>query len=201
MFLADILYEDYQLNSKSIKAEAAICIEFANKCRAFSRSGELKALWFTVPNEARRSIWQRTILRAMGLLPGAPDYVFIGRESSVCLEFKTPKGVVSPAQKNVSKYCNTLDIPYFVVRNVNDALDILESFGLLLYVKVIQKEAKEGKSCVLKDSGKNIHLVHPTQIRVKPLKKRTTVKQKTATAKKTSSKRQGTTPAMRKRKA
>jgi len=201
MFLADRLYEDYPLNSKSIKAEAAICIEFANKCRAFSRSGELKALWFTVPNEARRSIWQRTILRAMGLLPGAPDYVFIGRESSVCLEFKAPKGVISPAQKDVSKYCNTLGIPYFVVRNVDDALNILENFGLLLYHKVVQEEKREGKSCVLKSSGKNTQLVNPTPIRVRPQKKRTTSKQKTATGKKSLSRRPKTTRLMQKLKA
>ena len=60
MSLADILYQQYDLLFKKLKPEAAICVDFADKCRFYSRNGELQALWFTVPNEARRSIHQRS---------------------------------------------------------------------------------------------------------------------------------------------
>tara|TARA_Y100001963_G_scaffold154819_1_gene244453 strand:+ start:1637 stop:2239 length:603 start_codon:yes stop_codon:yes gene_type:complete len=195
MSLAEILYQQYDLPFKKLKPEAAICIDFADKCRFLTRSGELQALWFTVPNEARRSIHQRTIFRAMGLLPGAPDYIFIGSESAVCIEFKTAKGTQSIAQKAVESYCRELGITYEIARSSEEGLNILQKNGLLLYHKMIQKKKKGAKPCVSKNSGQSIQVDTRTATPKKPQKKRTSKPPKSMTQNK-SSKARKTTPTM-----
>lgn len=197
MSLADILYQQYDLLFKKLKPEAAICVDFADKCRFYSRSGELQALWFTVPNEARRSIHQRSILRAMGLLPGAPDYVFIGSESAVCIEFKTPTGRQSIAQKTVESYCGELGITYEIARSSEDGLKILEKNGLLMYHKLIQKNAKGANLWTSKNSGQSIQADIRMPIPKKPPKKRTTKSSKSTTRSKSSKARKTTQTMLR----
>jgi len=195
MSLADILYQQYDLLFKKLKPEAAICVDFADKCRFYSRSGELEALWFTVPNEARRSIHQRSILRAMGLLPGAPDYVFIGSESAVCIEFKTPTGKQSIAQKTVESFCGELGITYEIARSSEDGLKILEKNGLLMYHKLIQTKSKGANQWTSRNSGQSIQADTHIVIPKKPQKKRTKKSLKNSTRSR-SSKARKTTPTM-----
>lgn len=60
-------------------------------------------------------------------VPGESDLtVFCKGGQTIFLEVKTPTGRQSKAQKHFEEYVNSLGYEYYVVRSVEDALNIVE---------------------------------------------------------------------------
>ena len=57
-------------------------------------------LWHSIPNEGARGRNQTAKLKAMGLLPGAPDLVFFWPGHKAALELKAPGGVLQQSQRD-----------------------------------------------------------------------------------------------------
>ncbi len=73
-----------------------------------------------IPNQATRGRY-----RYSGLLPGAPDLIVIGDKRIVFMEVKRADGKQSDAQAVVQRLIEQRGFEYYVVRSLDDALNLL----------------------------------------------------------------------------
>jgi hypothetical protein len=113
--------------------EDIMCIKFANHLRAWTIEGKLKAVWFHPANETgdNTKFHFGNKLRAMGKIPGVPDYVFATKDRSYFMEFKSKKGKQSDSQKAFENWCIEQDVPYALVRTFEEAENKLKEWGIL----------------------------------------------------------------------
>jgi VRR-NUC domain len=65
---------------------------------------------------------------AMGLKPGAPDLiVFSPQGNAFFVEFKSPRGSLSAAQRDFQRWAEGAGLPYYMARSVAQAVEIFES--------------------------------------------------------------------------
>ena len=119
-------------NLPNLKGEDALTNVIAQYLRAMSLEGKLKGVWFHVPNESVVSEGNRVtdILRikrkqAMGLINGAPDFVFVSTEKTIFIELKTKTGTLSEYQKLFREWCESDGITYTIARSLGDVIKIL----------------------------------------------------------------------------
>ena len=119
-------------NLPHLKGEDALTNIIAQYLRAMSLEGKLKGVWFHVPNESVVSEGNRVtdILRikrkqAMGLINGAPDFVFVSAEKTIFIELKTKTGTLSEYQKLFREWCESEGITYTIARSLGDVIEIL----------------------------------------------------------------------------
>lgn len=135
--MIDIFKSFFQTNSipKSFKLgpETQECIKFFHACKAYAIEGKLKATWTHISNENSNNSQKAfgIVQKAMGKIPGSPDYVFLGKNKSCWIEFKSEKGKLSENQKLFQEWCNFIDVPYYVVKSITEAENILIEIGLL----------------------------------------------------------------------
>lgn len=90
-------------------------------------------LFFSVPNEAKRSPRLANHLKAMGMLPGVSDLVIcVPGRGTLFLELKARGEQQTKAQ--VDFEARVLDLQahwYFVVDNIDEAINILERYGAI----------------------------------------------------------------------
>jgi hypothetical protein len=107
------------------KPEDLFAYAVANMLRQESASGRLRAIWTHVPNEvgvdttaagAKSASLRYVTARALGLVPGCPDYLFLGRDKSVAVELKAKTGRLNPNQKEFAEWCRWLGVPHHVVK-------------------------------------------------------------------------------------
>ncbi len=112
--------------------EDKVTIEIANYFRELTLTGKANFIWFHVANEIGngRQYTFGAKLRAMGKMPGCSDFVLIGKNGGLCLEVKSAKGKIGPNQKIFNKWCNSLDVPYAVVRSVQETKEVLKEIEL-----------------------------------------------------------------------
>lgn len=84
-----------------------------------------RRLFFHVPNQGAKNKIEGVKLQAMGVVAGVPDCIMMWRGTAYGFEFKTPIGVVSPAQKLVHStwegHCEV-----FIVRSLQQFQQIVE---------------------------------------------------------------------------
>ena len=89
-------------------------------------------IMFHVPNGEKREPRTGARLKAMGVLPGVADLVFIsGNGRAHFMELKGPKGNQTDVQKEFEARCEAIAAPYVVIRSVEEALLWLRVWGLL----------------------------------------------------------------------
>lgn len=120
---------------RSAKNEDALTNLVAKKLSALTAEGKLNAVWFHVPNETvvsgSKDFLRLRKKKALGLIPGAPDFVLVSNENAVFLELKTKKGRLSPAQEKFKKWCELLSVKYYVARSVDDLVIVLQTEGFV----------------------------------------------------------------------
>lgn len=133
---------DYTRLSAGLKIgpEDREALVFANALRAASLEGRLSAVWTHPANElagitrstnyGHRPLPQAALARALGLIKGSSDYLFLWRGGSGALEFKSSVGSLSPGQRDWREWCSALGVPFRVVRSTPDALAILTEWGV-----------------------------------------------------------------------
>lgn len=71
-------------------------------------------------------------LKAMGVVPGIPDLVFVLADGRAAfMEIKTPDGRLSAEQKAFQSKCSDMGVEHAVIYNVDQALSILKAWGVL----------------------------------------------------------------------
>lgn len=115
---------------------------FANALRVETLEGRLRAIWTHPANELagmttgtgkyRRVPVAVAIARALGLIAGASDYLFLWERGSLAMEFKSAKGRLNDAQTDFRRWCEMVGVPFHIVRSVDQGLDLLETAGVLI---------------------------------------------------------------------
>jgi len=87
-------------------------------------------LWFSIPNESKRSQVQAMVLKAMGLRPGAPDLVFVWSGGVAFVELKAGRNRQTSSQWVFEQACDTIGVPYRVCRSLDQVADALTEWGV-----------------------------------------------------------------------
>lgn len=118
--------------------EERISIEFADRCRANVLEGRLRATWWHTGNElaghrkSRLAAIRYAIAEAMGLIPGAPDFVFLWGGGCLVIEVKAGRNGQSDRQTDFQTWCTTNGVQYYLARSADDGEAILRAAGILL---------------------------------------------------------------------
>ena len=115
----------------TIAPEEKESIDFADQLRMATLEGRLKCVWCHVPNEGKRHRITATIMKAMGLIPGALDYWFVSSGGGCLIELKIGANKPTDNQICFMAWCDRLGVPKAVCYNKEDALQFLRELGLL----------------------------------------------------------------------
>src|SRR5258706_122665 len=117
---------------KRIGPEACLQITVIEHLRLLAKSG---VIYFSIPNEGKRSEAQGAYLKRMGMLPGAPDLCIIVPAFDFndihFLELKSRDGKLSDDQIAFRDMCARRRIPYSVAYNIDEALRFLRECGAI----------------------------------------------------------------------
>ena len=119
--------------------EDSICIDFVSQLEFFDRINKTNGIFLHIPNEIEKvaNFKFGSRQKRMGKVSGAPDYVFLMQNKTICIEVKkpktesSPKGTQSEHQKNFEDRCSKFKIPYYVVYSSKEGIDILYKEGFL----------------------------------------------------------------------
>lgn len=97
-------------------------------------AGRYVGVFTHVPNEGKRSTQATRLLKAMGMVSGFCDWVFIGPWGNCVIELKAPKEVEKLRQTQIDfkEWCETDGVPHFVCTSVVEVEQALIKSGALL---------------------------------------------------------------------
>lgn len=109
---------------------------FANALRAAALEGRLSAVFLHPANELANSKGKRVspaiaLAKALGLITGASDYLFLWDGGSAAIEFKSAKGSLSKGQRDFRDWCAAQGVPFHIARSCEQGLQILKDMGVL----------------------------------------------------------------------
>jgi hypothetical protein len=127
--------------------EDRLAIEVADACRAWTLQGRLRAVWWHSAGEVGGANAQArmALAKALGLIAGTPDLVFIGRgeapaaepvrfgslHRALLIELKAPKGRRTDNQADFAAWASHNDIAYLICRSFDEVEEALVKHGLL----------------------------------------------------------------------
>lgn len=115
--------------------EDVFCIEFADRLRAWTIEGRLDAVWTHVGNEvaggAKNAQIRYAIARALGMITGATDYMFLWANGSGVLEAKAGRNSLTASQNDFAAWCTARGIRHRVIRSADDGETALKEWGIL----------------------------------------------------------------------
>lgn len=128
--------------SMTIMPEERLCITFADRMRELALTGKLRAIWSHIPNEGKRHRLVAMVMKAMGLIPGAPDYFFAWPFGGGVIEFKVSPNKLSDSQQRYRDWCQSKGVNWACVTSdgdthearqqaVGEAEDLLRKWGAL----------------------------------------------------------------------
>ena len=112
--------------------ETILCESFSNWLRAETLEGRIQGVWTHVPNEigymsqSKSAQFIYAIAKAMGMIVGSPDYVFLTKSGSLALEAKSANGNQNPSQKDFQSWCENESVPYHIFKTLDQAQKILK---------------------------------------------------------------------------
>lgn len=109
-------------------------IALANALRVATLEGRTGGPWTHVANEGKLSSRAAAaLLKACGMLSGAPDYWFMGTNGG-CIELKRPgsrPSALSPAQRDFRDWCQDGNVRWAMCCSADEALAVLEEWRWL----------------------------------------------------------------------
>lgn len=114
--------------------EDASCVAFANELRVATIEGRMRAVWVHPAQElcfGHKTGVRAAVSRAMGMHVGVSDYLFMMRDGSLAIEFKSKSGSMTEGQKAFAQWCEAMGVPHHVVRSAEAGLQILRDAGVL----------------------------------------------------------------------
>lgn len=122
--------------------EDRLAMEVANWLRAMSLEGKLLATWTCIPHEVgavsrssaayggQRAKYAKQ--KAMGLITGSADYVFVWPDGGGWIEAKVKGSYPSPTQRLFAKWCAATNTNYAICRTVDEFSQTLKGWGALV---------------------------------------------------------------------
>ncbi len=119
-----------------LKPEEVLACAFANALRQATLEGRLLCVWTHPANEVagqqnRLAQIRYAIAKAMGLIDGTADYLFLKRDGSGALEAKVGRNDQQANQVDFEKWCDHNGVRYATFTSVEQGMSILESWGFL----------------------------------------------------------------------
>ena len=117
-----------------IGPEDSMAIDFATRLRIATLEGRLRAVWLHPAQElahGHRNGVAGAISKALGLITGVGDYLFLWDIGSAALEAKSKVGQQTPPQKDFQAWCELNNVPYHVFRTADEGEAILRKLGVL----------------------------------------------------------------------
>ena len=118
--------------------EQRLSVELADRLRAltlqyYETGGAvgLRAVWCHVANERKAGWFTMILLRAMGMLAGAPDYWFVWDGGGCLIELKVD-GDLSPAQINFRAWAGAFLANACVCRSIDAVVEALIGYGAIV---------------------------------------------------------------------
>jgi hypothetical protein len=110
---------------------------FASLVRGYETIGKLNSPWWSYDASGEyRNAKTGALLKAKGLRPGKADFEFKTIRNNIThhiyLEFKTKIGRQSPNQKLFENTCFAENEKYFLVRSVQEAINILINENIII---------------------------------------------------------------------
>lgn len=140
-----------------IGAEGHLHKQFGSLMKKYEALKRLDCIFWSYSGSGeKRSLTTASLLKAKGLKPGQPDYMFIKKRPDIStayltyppqyksidhyiyLEFKKPKtatakGTQSATQKDFqARFKDSINSRYYIVYSIDEALKVLEKEGILL---------------------------------------------------------------------
>jgi hypothetical protein len=131
-FLAPIMSLGAPPPKLKLGEEDTACYYFTQEMRRLTMAGRVHCTWCHIPNEGRRSQLEGYRVKAVGLIPGAPDYFFAKKDEVVFIEFKAKKGSLAPTQRIYQKWCIWLGIKYYIMKSPEEAVKLLGALGFII---------------------------------------------------------------------
>lgn len=147
-WLLRLMWRPRLSNTLRLGPEDRLAVEVADACRAWSIEGRLRGIFWHTPNEVggAKAQARMALAKALGLIPGTPDLVFIGGGEApagepvrfgslhriLLIELKAPKGTRSANQADFAAWANHHDIAYLICRSLAEVEEALTKHGLLL---------------------------------------------------------------------
>lgn len=97
---------------------------------AFEKTGPNAVLAIHVPNEGRRTNREGALLKAMGLLPGIPDWCLLHQGQATWIELKTMRGRLSPEQMACHDMLRAVKCGVFLCRSLAEVELSLDQAGI-----------------------------------------------------------------------
>jgi len=120
---------------KWLKGEDKLANEIAQHLKVASIVGDFRGIWFHVPNEqvVKTPIEAKRIAKkcALGMIPGAPDLVFMNAETSLLVELKVGKNKLSENQARFCAWADKASVPYVIARSWKELKLLLTQHGFL----------------------------------------------------------------------
>lgn len=85
---------------------------------------ETRGLFFSVTNNSEHVV-RGANRKALGLVPGVSDTIFLWKGKAYLIEFKNETGVQSNVQKNWERKVNEQGFEYFIVRSLEQFQDLI----------------------------------------------------------------------------
>lgn len=140
-FLVRLMNYHSLARSVRLGPEDSEALIFANECRAATLERRLKAVFLHIPNELGGLVQRKgrevrvpvqiAIARALGLITGSSDYLFLWEGGCCAIEFKSSTGRLSPSQIDFRDWCELNHVPFHIARSAAEGLEILRNHGVL----------------------------------------------------------------------
>ena len=111
--------------------EDRISYHFSVMLRQAYIEGRINAVFTHIANEAKSSVLAGKLRKAIGMLPGAADWIIANSEVTLFIELKAGKNKQSEAQKLFQDLCIRAGIPYYVCYSVEEAESVLIRHNIL----------------------------------------------------------------------
>jgi hypothetical protein len=117
---------------RRLKPESMLSVDVACRLKAHSLTGDLRAVWFKVPNEGKRTPAVAAILKAMGMIPGVWDFVFLWQDGSGVIELKAGRNKLTGAQADFAHWCDLEGVRKAEARSYREVEAVLKEWGILV---------------------------------------------------------------------
>lgn len=118
--------------------EDLLSIDVATMLRVATLEGRLDAVWTHIPHEVggggKLAAIRMALAKAMGLIAGSGDFVFVWKGGGAFIELKV-RAALSPAQQDFGQWCGGAGVPYLVCKSVAEVEQFLISEGVLRALK------------------------------------------------------------------
>lgn len=126
---------DYKTWKGRAGPEDRLAIEVAIYLRVATLEGRLRATWTHIPHEVggrgKLAMIRMALAKAMGLIKGSADYVFVWENGGGWIELKAKDGSLTSEQKDFRDWCAATGCNHAVCRTLDDVVEELFSWGVL----------------------------------------------------------------------